>query len=80
MALTSVNRLNGTSGQKSRTTSSVLIRLIWWCILPLVVLALFLAAQHILTLRRIEEQAASDQLRNVATAIERHIGAQIAAL
>ncbi|MFZ2448430.1 MAG: hypothetical protein WAW37_18885 [Syntrophobacteraceae bacterium] len=80
---TSPHSRQGKTGEKKMRALSLnafLTRLIWLCVLPLVILAVFLAVNHVHTLEAQRDQAAADQARNVATAIDRHIGAQIAAL
>lgn len=57
-----------------------LTRLIWLCVLPLVILAMYLAVSHINALMDQRNQQAGNQAQNLATAIDHQIGAQIAAL
>jgi len=82
MAPRSISESMVTPEQKTRTIplSSFFIRLIWWCILPLVLLSLFLAIQHISSLKTLGDQRAEYQARNVAFAIDQHIKGHIAAL
>jgi len=60
--------------------SAFFIRWIGWCILPLVLLSLFLAIQHISSLKTLGDQTAEYQARNVAFTIDQHIKGHIAAL
>ena len=78
----SINNPMGAPGQRVKviTLSSFLLRLIWSCVLPLMVLSLFLAVEHVYTRKKFGDHTASDRIHNVATAIDRQIGAQIAAL
>ena len=71
-----------TAGKKVRTLSllSFQTRLIWFCVLPLVILALFLAITYVYTLQARSDEDAEHQARNVAMAIDQKIGAQMAAL
>jgi PAS domain S-box-containing protein len=57
-----------------------LSRLIWLCVLPLLLLAAFLAFQHVRSLQRYGARQARDLVQNVATAIDWHLSARIAAL
>ncbi len=57
-----------------------LTKLIWLCVLPLMVLAVYLAANHVRTLQEEREQEAEHQAQNFAIAIDRNLGARIAAL
>ncbi|MBI5330235.1 MAG: PAS domain S-box protein [Betaproteobacteria bacterium] len=57
-----------------------LARLIWLCMLPLLLLALWLAADHLDTIQSQRDQAAAHLARNFATAIDRHLDARIQAL
>ncbi len=60
--------------------NAFLTGLIWLCVLPLMVLAVYLAINHVNTLQDQRDREAADRVRNVATTIDRHLGAQIAAL
>ena len=82
MAQTSISESTVTPEQKKKIIplSSFFIRLIWWCILPTVLLSLFLAIQHISSLKKLGDQTADYQARNVAFAIDNHIKGHIAAL
>jgi PAS domain S-box-containing protein len=62
------------------TLQTFLTRLIWLCVLPLVLLAVYLAANHVQSMQAQFDREAADQARNVATTIDRQLGAQIAAL
>lgn len=57
-----------------------LTRLIWLCVLPLVILAVYLAINHVRTLEDQRNQEATNQAHNIATSIDHHLEAQIAAL
>jgi hypothetical protein len=57
-----------------------LTRLIFLCVLPLVLLAIYLAMTHVRTLQAQYEREGEHQARNVAAAIDRQINTQIAAL
>jgi PAS domain S-box-containing protein len=57
-----------------------LSRLIWLCVLPLLLLAAYLAFHHVRSLQAQYDRQAQDLARNVATAIDRHLDARIAAL
>ncbi len=57
-----------------------LTRRIGLCLLPLVLLAVYLAIYNVYTLQARLDQDADDRVRNVATAVDRHIAAQISAL
>jgi PAS domain S-box-containing protein len=82
MAQTSISESMVMPEQKEQIIplSSFFIRLIWWCILPIVLLSLFLAIQHISSLKKLGDQTAEYQARNVAFAIDNHIKGHIAAL
>jgi len=69
--------------EKKRQAISLLAfltRLIWLCVLPLVLLSIYLAINHVRTLQTQRDDEAQHQVRNVATAIDRQVGAQISAL
>ena len=57
-----------------------LSRLIWLCVLPLLLLAAYLAFHHVRSLQAQCDRQAQDLGSNVATAIDRHLSARIAAL
>ncbi|AFM24531.1 PAS domain S-box protein [Desulfomonile tiedjei] len=71
-----------TPGKKARALSllSFQTRLIWFCVLPLVVLAMFLAVTYVYTLQTQRNEDAEHQARNVAMAIDQKIGSQMAAM
>jgi PAS domain S-box-containing protein len=54
--------------------------MIWWSVLPLIALAVYFAFDHVRTLQAEREREALHLADNVAVALDRHIGAQIAAL
>jgi len=62
------------------TLRTYLSRLIWFSVLPLVLLAVYLAVNHVNTVHARLKQEATRQVRNAATAIDIHLKAQIAAL
>lgn len=67
--------------KKSETTiQGFLSRLILLCVLPLVLLAFFLAGVHIDTLQRHQGDEARDRALNIMSAIDRDLSARIAAL
>jgi len=59
---------------------ALLSRLIWLCVLPLVLLAAVLAADNVLTAQAERDQDAEDLARNFATAIDQNLKARINAL
>lgn len=66
--------------KKAISLNAFLTQVIFWCLLPLVLMALFLGYTHVTNLLEEREQEARDQVRNVATSIDRQLMAQIAAL
>ncbi|OGR33510.1 MAG: hypothetical protein A2005_08080 [Desulfuromonadales bacterium GWC2_61_20] len=54
--------------------------MVWLNVLPLVLLAIYLAGHHLHTLYAQQNREAGDQARNVATAIDKTLHSQIAAL
>jgi hypothetical protein len=62
------------------TVQSFLTRLIWLAVLPLILLAAYLAIDHVRTLQAEFDREATDQARNFATAVDREIETQIQAL
>jgi PAS domain S-box-containing protein len=77
-----LSRPAATAGKRLQALSlnAFLTRLIWLCVLPLVILAGYLAINHVYTLQDQRDREAAHQVRNVATAIDLQLGAQIAAL
>ena len=59
---------------------SFLTRLIWICVLPLVMLSAYLAIDRVRTLQTERDLEAANLARNFATALDRHIDARISAL
>ncbi|MFZ1983280.1 MAG: PAS domain S-box protein [Desulfatitalea sp.] len=57
-----------------------LTRLIWLCVIPLVLLAVYQAATHVRALQSQYHQQAEDLAHNVAAAIDHHLAARIAGL
>lgn len=57
-----------------------LSRLIWLCVLPPTILAVYLAIDHVLILKKEREDMAADIAHNVMISVDRHIGAHITAL
>ncbi|MEW6114224.1 MAG: cache domain-containing protein, partial [Thermodesulfobacteriota bacterium] len=76
------SRLSAIAARKAKVLSlrAFLTRLIWLCVLPLLLLAIYIAVNHVETLQAQRDEEASDQALNVATAIDRQIKEQIAAL
>jgi signal transduction histidine kinase len=68
--------------QKKRAISfnTFLTRLIWICVLPLVMMAVYLAYIHVQTLQTQRDQEATNLLHNVAYSFDRLLGSRIAAL
>ncbi|MBF0288037.1 MAG: response regulator [SAR324 cluster bacterium] len=60
--------------------SVYLIRLMWWCMLPLILLSCFLAIQHTNDLRAHYDQTASYQAYNAVVKIDRYVQTKTAAL
>ena len=60
--------------------NNFLTRLIWLCVLPLVILSVYLAGHHIHTLQAQQDVEAANLARNVATALDHNLGARISAL
>ncbi|MFZ1643529.1 MAG: PAS domain S-box protein [Candidatus Contendobacter sp.] len=60
--------------------SAFLTRLIWLCVLPLVLLAAWLAINYVLTTKAERDLEAANLAKNLATAIDQHLSARIAAL
>lgn len=67
-------------GMQAMSLQAFLTRLIWLCVLPLVFLAVYLAGNHIHTIQAQRDREATDRVRNVANALDRNLGARIAAL
>ncbi len=59
---------------------SFLTRLIWGCVLPLVILSAYLAFDRVRIMQYEQELAAANMAKNFATALDRHIEARISAL
>jgi PAS domain S-box-containing protein len=70
----------GERRMQALSLNAFLTRLIWLCVLPLVILAVYLAINHVRVLQDQRDREAENQAHNVATTIDRHLGAQIAAL
>jgi PAS domain S-box-containing protein len=72
----------GAAGKQMKVLSldTFLTRLIWLCVLPLVFLAIYLAINYVYTLQAQRDQEAADRVRNIMTALDRHVEAQISAL
>lgn len=60
--------------------SSYLTRLIWWCVLPLVVFSVWLVYDIVGKLQAERDQEASHIAKNFATAIDHHLNARIGSL
>lgn len=67
-------------GVKALPIRAYLTRLIWLCVLPLVLLAFYLAFQHVESLQFQLDREAADRARDATTAIDSKIKAQIAGL
>jgi hypothetical protein len=82
MTSSTVSKPIDTDIRKIRVLSlnAFLARRIWLCVLPLVVLAVYLSMYHIRTLEKQREQEAANQVFNIADGIDRDIASQIAAL
>lgn len=62
------------------TLNAFLRRLIWLCVLPLVLLNVYFATGQVIALRTNYKQDAQDLVRNFATALDQDIAARIAGL
>jgi two-component system, sensor histidine kinase and response regulator len=60
--------------------ATFLTRLIWLCVLPLLILAVWLAADSVLTRRAERDREAANLASNVAAAVDRDLEARIGAL
>ncbi|MBF0277455.1 MAG: response regulator [SAR324 cluster bacterium] len=60
--------------------SSYLIRLVWWCILPMALLSVYLVILHIKDRKSHFDQTASHHARNIMNEIDRLVQTRIAAL
>lgn len=65
---------------RTLSLNAFMTRLIWFCVLPLMFLAGYLAINHVQTLEEQRDRDAADRARNIATGIDRYLKAQIAAL
>ncbi len=68
------------TGHGSISLLAVLSRLIWLCVLPLLLLALFLAVTHVRTLQVERTQEAANYLHNAKVALDRTLGWRIGGL
>src|SRR3990172_10394332 len=59
---------------------SFLTRLIWLCVLPLVLLAVYLAVYRVQTIQAERDLEAENLAKNLATAIDQHLNTRIGAL
>jgi len=59
---------------------SFLTRLIWICVLPLVLLSAYLAVDHVRSLHAQRDLEAANLARNFATSLDHQITARISAL
>jgi PAS domain S-box-containing protein len=66
--------------KQAMSLQAFMTRLIWLCVLPLVLLTVYLAGNHIHTLQTQRDRDAEDRVRNVANALDRNLSARIAAL
>ncbi len=69
-----------TRSKKSMSLLSFLTRLIWLCMVPLLIVAVYLAFRHVSTLTAERKQAGKHRVRNIASSIDYQITAQISAL
>ena len=60
---------------KAVSLKTYLTRLVWVCVLPLVLLALYLAKLHVDTLETQRDREAADRVRDIATAIDSRVAA-----
>ncbi len=77
-----LSKPNNTAGKGKQALSlhAFLNRLIWICVLPLLLLAVYLAGNYIHTLQTQRDQQAVNQVLNVADALDRNLQSRIAAL
>jgi PAS domain S-box-containing protein len=82
MKRSSVFKPTATTHKKNQVLSlhALLTRLIWLCVFPLVLLAIYLAVNQVQTLRAQADEEATNQVQNIAATIDRQLQAQIAAL
>jgi PAS domain S-box-containing protein len=82
MTLKSLHKLASVAEKtpKPLTLLAFLTRLIWLCVLPLVLLAIYLAVDNVRTLQAKSDEEAEHLVENVATAIDLQIQAQIGSL
>ncbi len=82
MRLISIARRSAPVQEALREVSlnAFLARLIWMCVLPLLILAAYLSIHHLRSIHSQHKQDASDRAHNAAASIDLHIEAQIAAL
>lgn len=82
MTLNPLQKPAHTSEQNPKPLSLLvfLTRLIWMCVLPLVLLAIYLAVDNVRTLQAQNDEEANHLVENVATAIDLQIRAQIGSL
>ncbi|WP_372656382.1 PAS domain S-box protein [Hydrogenophaga sp.] len=57
-----------------------LTRLVWLCVLPLLLLAVWLAYDSVRSLRTAQDQEANNLVRNFSAAVDQHLNARIRAL
>ena len=79
MARTFLSRLEAIRGKLTRSVSLgvFLARLIWLCVVPLALLAGYLAVIHVLTLQSQQEHDAADRVCNIMITVDRYITGQI---
>lgn len=66
--------------QRVLTLHSLLTRLIWLCVLPLVLLAIYLAGVHVYTLQAMQDSEAHDRAYNLAVDLDNDLSSRISAL
>jgi len=70
----------GLKGTPALPLRVFLTRLIWFSVLPLFILAVYLAVDHVRTIRAQIDRDAADRVANAAAAVDRHLRAEIAGL
>jgi len=76
----SEGKIPGLKGTPSLPLRIFLTRLIWFSVLPLFILAVYLAVDHVRTMRAQIDREAADRVANAALAVDRHLRAEIAGL
>ena len=65
---------------KSVSLRAFLTRLIWLCILPLLILTVYLVADHLATLKNYSDSSAKDLAHNITNAVDRNLASSITSL